>query len=173
MKCCILVCSDMFSGFTTAVKIEDESKETLQQALIQAITPIRNAPKILVRSDNAPAFRSLANSPSPTITDNGLHIELGHKGNKNSNSIVDKMIQEIETELRKLAPEGEKIFYGRLGHAITMLNTRIRKNGLSSSQVHFSKDTTRGINLHLEDSVIATEKESNRKKRLILNLNPH
>ena len=99
----------MFSGFTTAVMIPDETKEMLQQAMIQAITPIRNSPQILVRSDNAPAFKSLSQSSTPVLIDNGIHLQLGHEANKNCNSIVDKMIQELELELKKIAPEGEKL----------------------------------------------------------------
>ena len=162
----ILICVDMFSGFTTAVTIADETKETLQQALVQAITPIRNSSYILVRSDNAPAFKSLSQTSSPILIDNGIHIELGHEANKNSNSVVDKIIQELEHELKKLAPEGEKISEGRLGHAVTILNTRLRQDSLSSSEIHFSRDSTRGINLHLDDESFAKKKEESRKNKI-------
>ena len=41
----IIVCTDMFSGFTTATFIPNETKDTLQHALVQVITPIRNHQK--------------------------------------------------------------------------------------------------------------------------------
>ena len=40
---------------------------------------------------------------------------------------------------------------GKLGLAITTLNTRTRAQGLNSSEIHFSRDPIRGINLHLND----------------------
>ena len=169
----ILVCTDMFSGFTTATFIPNETREVLQNALIQVITPIRNSPKIIVRTDNAPAFASLANKSAPILLENGLYIELGHEGNKNSNAIVDKMIQELEVEIKKLAPAGEEISHGRLGHAITILNARIRQNKLSSSEVHFSRDPVRGLNLFLDDSTIAHEKEENRSRKIKSRTNRH
>ena len=118
----IIVCTDMFSTFTTAALIPDETRETLEQAIIQVITPIRNSPLIMARTDNAPAFRSLCNTTSSVLQENGITIQLGNDANKNSNAIVDKTIQELETELKKLAPEGEKLTIGRLGHAVTVLN---------------------------------------------------
>ena len=168
----ILVCVDMFSGFTTAAFIPSETKEALTQGLIQTITPIRHSPTVVIRSDNAPAFKSLAANLPSELIENGISIELGDDANKNSNSIVDKMIQELEVEVKKLAPEGEKLSEGRLGHAVTLLNTRIRQYGLSSSNLHFSRDPIQGVNLHIDDLKLAEEKTKTRLKKNDVRTNP-
>ena len=74
------------------------------------------------------------------------------------------MIQELENEFKKIAPEGEKLSPARLGYAMTILNTRVRSQGLTASELHFSRDPIRGINLHLEDSQIGQRKTENRIK---------
>jgi len=161
----ILVGADMFSSFITATLLTDERRQSLEAAIVQIITPTRNAPQISVRSDNAPAFKSLTLTPSSMLKENGILIILGDDGNKNSNSIVDKLIQELENEFKQLAPEGEKISEGRLGHAVTVLNSRIRSGGLSASEIHFSRDPNRDINLHLDDSTFAKDKTIKREMK--------
>ena len=154
----------MFSGFTTATFVPNETKETLKHILVQIITPIRNSPEVIVRTDNAPAFTSLANKPTATLQENGLCIELVHEGNKNSNAIVDKMIQELEIEIKKLALGGDEISYGRA------LDTPLQSSTpdyvkTSSSEIYFSRDLIRGINLILGDSKHAMEKRESRAKK--------
>ena len=95
----IAVCTDIFSLFTTASFITEETRDSLEQALIRLITPIRNAPTVLVRVDNAPAFKRLTKTSSRPLEQNRIQIELGNHGNKNLNAVVDKIIQELEDEL--------------------------------------------------------------------------
>ena len=76
------------------------------------------------------------------------------------------MIQELEQEIKKLAPEAEKISEGPLGHAITLLNSKTRSNGLSASELHFCRDPHRGINLHLDDQMLTKKKEEERTKKI-------
>ena len=158
----ILICTDMFSAFSTASFLESETREALVQALIRNITPIRNSPTVIIRSDRAPAFSSLVKKPSSDLQENGIIIELGQEGNKNSNAIVDKVIQELESEIKKIASEEEQLSEARLGYVITILNSRVRSEGLSSSEIHFSRDPVRNINLHLDDSQLATNKLKSR-----------
>ena len=158
----VLVCTDMFSASTTAVIVPAETREALEHGLVQVITPIRHSPSILVRADKAPAFKSLAKNLSPILKENGIVLELVHDANKNSNAVVDKVIQELELELKKLSPEGVKLSVGRLGHAVTILNNRVRSHGLTASELHFSRDPVRGVNLHLTDSDLSQEKNLSR-----------
>ena len=46
---------------------------------------------------------------------------------------------------------------------ITNLNSRIRNQGLTASQIHFSRDTNTGENLNLDDSKLVTDKLQKRK----------
>ena len=60
-------------------------------------------------------------------------------------------IQEQEAELRSLSPDGQPVSEGTLSQAVIALNNRIRSDGLSASQVHFSRDFTTGENLSIKD----------------------
>ena len=161
----ILVTADRFSNFVTASFTPSETREDLCKALLAAITPIRHAHRVEGRTDRAPSLRSLGNRPEPELLTNGIEIVLGDHGNKNSNAVVDKMIQELEAELRRLDPEGQKISAGLLCQAVTNLNNRVRGRGFSASQIHFARDFTTGSNLNLKDERLRGAKEEEKESR--------
>ena len=97
--------------------------------------------RVEVRTDRATALQSLASRPDQQLQDNGIDLVLGDHGNPNSNCSVDKTIQELEAELRRISPDGGKLDYGTLSLAINSLNNKVREHGLSASQVHFSRDS--------------------------------
>ena len=147
----IVVNTDMFSGYTTACFSETENRDDLADALVQVVTPIRNSAIVAVRIDQAPAFHSLAKNKSEILETNGIVLDLADDVNKNSNCIVDKKIKELEEELKRLSPEGDKIDLGQLALAVTMLNNRTRNQKLTAAEVHFARDAVRGENLTLDD----------------------
>ena len=71
----------------------------------------------------------------------------------------------LEEELRKLVPEGTKVTPGQLAMAVTNLNDRIRGHGLSSSQLHFSRDQHTGKNLALKDKTFQEVREARRERQ--------
>ena len=85
-----------------------EQKEDMEQGILQLVTPMRHCTKVLVRTDKAPALRSLAENPDPEFVKNGISLELGDDLNKNSNCSIDKKIQELEAEIRRLCPKERK-----------------------------------------------------------------
>ena len=91
-------------------------------------------------------------------------LVLGEQANQNSNCSVDKSMQELEGELKRLDPEGGKLTSGTLSRAVTNLNDRIRGHGLSASQLHFSRDHITGKNLTLRDSRFKEVRETRREK---------
>lgn len=106
----------VFSGYTTATFLMSEDRDNMAQGLLALITPIRNSPQVLVRTDKAATLQSLANRPHEELEWNGSKISLG-----------------------------------QLSQALTVLNDRIRNQGLSSSQIHFSRDMNLAENLLLDD----------------------
>ena len=160
----IMVNCDLFSGFTTACLTNSEKKEDMITGILNLVTPIRHCATVQVRTDRAPALKSLATNPDPELSSNGILLELGEHLNKNSNCSVDKKIRELEDEIRKLCPKETQISTGLLSQAVTNLNNRVRNQGLSSSQIHFSRDTHIGLNLHLDDKNLMDEKLKKRKE---------
>ena len=137
----ILVNVDLFSGYVTACFAETEKSEDLAAAIIQAVTPIRRSGSILVRVDKAPGLVKLATSERTLLTEVGIILEIAHDGNKNSNCVVDKIIGELEAEVKKISPAGDKINPAQLAQALMCLNEKIRKRGLSSAEIHFARDS--------------------------------
>jgi hypothetical protein len=108
MKRCgqlILVNMDLFSNYTTAAFIPSERKEDLLHGLIQVTTPIRRGELLLIRTDRAPALEALAKSPPHEMKSVNIQLVLPDAHfNKNSIAKVDKIIQELQLEIRKICP---------------------------------------------------------------------
>ena len=159
----ILINTDLFSGYTTACFLESETKEEMIRGLLLLTTPMRHSPEIMVRVDTAPALKALLKSGSRDLSENGLKLVAGEDMNKNSNCSVDKKMQELQVEIKKLCPTETKISLSTLSRAVTNLNERIRNQGLTSSQVQFSRDTVSGENLNLDDRTLLKDKLEKRK----------
>ena len=158
----IVVNIDLFSGFVTACFTDSEKSSDLSTAIIQVITPVRHSDTVLVRVDKAPALQSLAKDPSSDLTKLGINLDIPLDDNKNSNCRVDKAIYELEIELKKLSPSGEPLTTSELAKAVTILNNLIRNRGLSSSEIHFSRDSHDHQNLHLDDDHLQSEQKTKR-----------
>ena len=147
----ILVNIDLFSSYVTTCFAESEKAEDLSVALIQAVTPIRSSHPVLIRVDKAPGLKKLASSSHSLLGDVGINLEVADDGNKNSNCSVDKVICELEIELRKLSPDGHKINTAQLAQATMCLNKKVRNRNLTAAEIHFSRDSYDHTNLTLDD----------------------
>ena len=78
--------------------------------------------------------------------------------NKNLNCSIDKKIQELESEIKRLCPKEDNITIGTLSQAVRNLHSMIRNRGMSASQIHFSSDTNFGQNLYLDDKKLIDDK---------------
>ena len=163
----VVINVDMFSGYVTACMAESERHDDLAKAILQIVTPIRHCHTVRVRVDKAPGFQSLKNNMSEELKANGIDLDLADDLNVNSNCSVDKKIQELEEELKRISPEGDTITVGQLAMAVTILNGRVRGQGLTAAEVHFSRDTVRGENLHLDDEALIEKKIESRKENHI------
>ena len=159
----VVVNTDLFSGYTTACFTDSETRADLEEAILQVITPIRHSAAVLARVDKASAFLSLTKNRSDMLEENGIRLNMAEDYNKNSNCAVDKKIQELEEEFRRLSPEGEKISTGQLAQAVTMLNNRTRNQGLTAAEIHFSRDSVRGEKLNLDDQKMLEERLQKRQ----------
>lgn len=166
----ILVVRDQFSSFTSAKFIPDETHETLFDAIIELINPIRSSKEVTLRADNATAFQHLANKPSQTLKDLKIKVELGRDFNKNAVATVDKGIQELQSEIIRIQPEEIPITTAQLSQSLMMLNNRLRRNGqLSAKNIMFSRDENSEKKLNLDDNYLAREhlltKQANNKRK--------
>ncbi len=160
----IIIARDMFSSFVTAMFIDREDKDSLRNAIIQLVTPIRTKEQVIVRTDNATGFQALA-SKDMQLSNLQISVELSNPHNKNGNSCVDKAISELITEITKINPEEVPINICILAQAVNNLNSRIRRQGnLSASEILFCRDQITNCNLHIEDEEIADNQKLARDK---------
>lgn len=160
----ILVCRDQFSSYTTTTILSNEKSETLRDGLIDLLTPIRTLNNVIVRTDNAPGFKSLAQSDLH-LKKLGITIELGNPNNPNANACVDKAIQELEIEIVKMLPHGGSLNKTTLAQATMTLNSRLRRKGaLTAHEILFSRSSETGQNLHLNDDQLAKDQLITRSK---------
>ena len=80
--------------------------------------------------------------------------------------MVDRACQDIERELRKLAPEGGKISESVLARATIAVNTILRhKEGISAYKLHTARSQDTGENLQLKDKDICNNQRKLRKSK--------
>ena len=93
----------------------------------------------------------------------GIKLELGNAKNKNAVAIVDRKIQELEMEIKKLSTAYSSISVKLLARATEIVNKKIRSQGLSSKEIIFCRDQSSHENLQILDSDVVKEKMEERE----------
>ena len=74
----------------------------------------------------------------------------------------------MESEIRKLAPEGKKISQSLLAKATISSNTMLRrKQGISAFELHTARSQDTGGNLHFDNHKIFEEQIQSRSKQKV------
>ena len=159
----IMVTVDNFSGFVNTMFINSEKAEDLLEGLLLTTSPLRSSLTANIRVDQGPGFRKLFRSKS-SLAELNIALELGEVKNKNALAIADKKMKELEDEIRKIA-NSAGVNVKILTKATTIVNEKIRHQGLSAKEIMFSRDQFSQENLKLNDEKIAVEKMDIRKER--------
>ena len=77
--------------------------------------------------------------------------DFGRVKNINKNYSVDKAIQELESEIKRMVPNGGPISAGTLAIAICHTNNRIRATGLSAKEIIMKRGCITDEPLNIED----------------------
>ena len=161
----IMVTVDNFSGFISTMFIKSEKAEDLLEGILLTTSPLRSSLTANIRVDQASGFRKLFKSKT-SLSDLNITLEPGEAKNKNAVSLVDKKIKELEDEMRKLTNNGG-VNVRILTKATTVVNEKIRHQGLSAKEIMFSRDQFSQENLSFNDEDIAAEKMELRKTKNI------
>ena len=150
----ILLLTDHFTSLTSSKLIKSEKAEDLRSGIISLTTPVRHPGPIMVTTDAASGFISLAKGDKQ-LNDLLITLKLKDQLNKNFNAVVDRACQDIERELRKLAPEGGKLTESTLAKATIAVNAILRRKGtISAYELHTARSQDTGENLLLKDEDI-------------------
>ena len=135
----ILLVIDHFTSLVSAALIPSEKAQDLKLGIINLTTPIRHPGPITIVTDSAPGLLSLAKADKE-LRDLHISVVIKDHFNKNYNAVVDRACQDMEQEIRKLAPEGKKISPSLLAKATISVNTILRrKQGISAYKLHTSR----------------------------------
>ena len=78
-------------------------KANLLDGIIVTVSPFKSTNLTNIRVDQAPGFKTFFKR-SVNLKDLNIDLELGESKNKNALELVDRKMQEIEQEIKKLAP---------------------------------------------------------------------
>ena len=150
----ILVVRDNLTSFTDAKFIKDESKLTLRDALFILSSKLRNNVQATnIRVDSHSTFKSLKNDEA--LQKENITLDLGSAKNVNKNSVAEKSINELRTELLKISRQGGPFSLRTLAKAIFNLNNRIRHTGRSACELWVKRDSNSNASLIFEDCEIS------------------
>ena len=160
----IMVSTDNFSSFTRTKIIKAETIEEQKNAIIDNIMPFRSTTgHTTIRMDTAPALASII-SNQQHFNDIGIYLEAGYQKNKNSLAKVDKTMQELREEIRKVSPEGKPISNIQLQLATEKLNMRIRSQNLSAREIFFKRRQETGESIDINDELFSNLQHQQRMK---------
>ncbi len=147
----IFVLRENITSVTGAVIIENEQAQSLREAIIRLCVEIRplDGPHTVVRVDPAPGFVALRNDVS--LHNHRIGLEIGRVKNPNKNPIAERAIQEIEEEILRQDPTGGPVSLLGLSLVVARLNSRIRKQGLSSREMWTQRDQFTNSQLPISD----------------------
>ena len=86
------------------------------------------------------------------------------------------MINELEAELCKISPAGDRINTSDLARSVMALNCKIRNRDLSASEIPFARDFYNHSNLNLNDQSLSNQQKElryNNQQRLIKSRAPN
>ena len=161
----IFVVRDHFSTLTAATIVRSENHADMKTAIIELIMPIKLHGETIVKVDNATSFLPLIDKKDPELNKLQITVIMTDVFNKNENSCVDRACSELETELKRVEPDGTPISRTTLHLAICRLNTKLRRNNqLSAYEIHFNRDMYTGSNLNLDYEKIRSDQLNTRNK---------
>ena len=160
----ILTVKDHFSSYQDAALIKSETSADLKEGLIQLTSAMRRPLEVFITVDNAPGFKTLLNNVDTDLKKLQITMVKTDEINKNSNAVVDRGCQELEEELKRLEPEGDKLSSATLKLAVLNLNRKLRRRGnISAYEINSSRDQNTGDNMKLDDKVLRSDQIEKRK----------
>ena len=164
-----MVVTDTLTSHTSSCLVKTEKAEDLELALIKTILPFRPGNGTSkVRVDTAPGLRKIINNPG-NLKKYDITLDPSRPKNKNSLSIVDKRIRELEDELRKLSPEGDPVSENTLLLATKFLNEKVRQHGFSANELLFRRKQETHEELNITDKTLKNKVFEARKESQSLN----
>ena len=164
----IIILREVVSSYTMAKIIPNETSDSVSEALMEFCNFLRpdKTANVCIKVDPAPAHKSLfkKTSQNSILKKHNINLELGRASNPNKNPIIDKCIKEIINEIQIISPDGGPISPALLSIAVANLNSRYRRNGLSSHEIFTQRDQVTGEQLPISDRELIIQQQKDRMK---------
>ena len=160
----ILFIREYVTSFSQAKLILNEKASTIKDAPIIICSELipNSGPKATIKVDPASAFRNLLKDDE--LGKHGILLELGHPKYRNKIPVCDKGIRELHSEMNRILNESPSITEKTLSAAVSNLNSRLRREGLSSWEMWTHRDQFSGSQLPINDLFLIQSQEENKAK---------
>ena len=163
-KQCILVVTDGLTQHTSTTMIKTEKSEDILKGIVRAVLPFKpSSLQTRIKVDTAPGLSSLIKNPKKLLQQD-IVLEAGRTKNKNKVAQVDRRIQELEAEIRKMSPELDLITEDTLAKATKVVNDKIRASNFSANEILFRRKHDDQQEIDIKDEEFATNIENSRKE---------
>ena len=158
----ILVVCEEVTKFTQATIVDSEKHIDIVTGLRNILLPLHPpcSPVATLKVDPAPGMQSLYKQQS--LKDINIIVDLGESKNKNKLATIDKIIQELENELIKIAKPQSRISSNDLSLGVANLNSRIRSTGLSAYEQWIGRNQYSKCQLRSSDRSLIEQQTSQR-----------
>ena len=161
----IFVCKEILTQFTVALIANDQTVQSMKDAIIQAVSPLINISGAEIRTDSAPAFQSLFNNQhkDQVFQELKLKLTLGDPLNPNKNPVAESTIAELKREILNIVNANQRLSPTSLSLATRNLNNRVRAGGRTALERMTSRDLLTSKEFPLDDEK-EIEKLGDRRK---------
>ena len=159
----IFICREKLSQYVFTKFIEDETADTIREAIVEAVSPIMPSSGASIRLDPAPAHKALSNLQKDTILRKfGITLDLGRPHNPNKNPVAENGIKEFRKERLRLNKHGGPLTELDRITITNNMNQRIRNRGLASKEIYHRRTLTDNKPCDIVDKDLSDQQYNNR-----------
>ena len=162
----IIAVRESLSSYTYLEIINDQTANSLREALLKAVLPIIPNTGAVVRVDGATAWQSLAKEAEEGIGALGrfkIGIEVGNLLNLNKHPEAENCVKEVEKEILRFDPDAKALSPSELAIVAKQINTRVRFKGWAAEEILLKRDQIQRQALNFADSDLSEKIGLNRE----------
>ena len=157
----IAVLRETVTSFSTTTFIGSESHTDHRESLLVLSAEMKGLSSN-IRIDPAPGLASLQNDK--ILKEHGITLDAGREKNPNKNPVAERAVQELEEELLKIQPDKGPVSRVTLALATAAMNSRVRREGLSSRELWTQRDQFTGNQFPVNDQLLIQNQSSARER---------
>ena len=152
----IFVCRENLSQFTITKIIEDETSDSIRDAIVASTLEFVPPNGTTIRVDPAPAHKLLADLENDdTLRRYNIRLDLGRVHNPNKNPVGENAVKEFRKEHLRIDKTGGVISESNRAIITFNMNQRIRFRGLSAKEILLRRELMTNDTIPITDTDLA------------------